>query len=159
MSKMQTAIFMILVLLGLATAGAYFTWRGIQPTASIEMDAATIALGKDLYQRTCASCHGAELQGQPDWTQRKPDGKLPAPPHDVTGHTWHHSDGDLFKIVKNGIQAFAGQDYKTDMPAYSGTLSDDQIRAVLAYIKSTWPEKQRKYQEQVTASGENPSGN
>ena len=47
----------------------------------------------------------------------------------------------LFKMTKYGIQALAGGDYKTRMLAYEGTLSDDDIVAVLSYIKSQWPDK------------------
>lgn len=102
--------------------------------------------GRTLYTANCASCHGANLEGQPDWMKRLPNGKLPAPPHDETGHTWHHSDGQLFTIVKFGLAAIA-PGYETDMPAFEGVLSDAQISAVLEYIKSTWPERARRYQE------------
>lgn len=153
MTKKKIAIIAAITI-GIAVAASYRIWLPQQLSAGTEPDPAVVAQGKDIYGQQCASCHGTELQGQPNWMQRKPDGKLPAPPHDASGHTWHHSDGDLFKIVKEGVQAFAGQDYKTDMPAYSGKLDDDQIRAAIAYIKSTWPEKQRKFQEQVTATGQ-----
>jgi mono/diheme cytochrome c family protein len=33
------------------------------------------------------------------------------------------------------------------MPAFDGVLTDEQIRAVLAFIKSTWPERERRFQE------------
>ena len=47
-----------------------------------------VALGKRIYAEHCASCHGANLEGQPNWRIRKPDGRMPAPPHDSSGHTW-----------------------------------------------------------------------
>lgn len=53
---------------------------------SAELDQ-RIALGKTVYDASCASCHGAKLEGQPDWRNRRPDGRLPAPPHDASGHT------------------------------------------------------------------------
>ena len=77
--------------------------------------------------------------------QRKPDGKLPAPPHDATGHTWHHSDEQLFRITKDGPGAIL-QGYETDMPGFADVLTDDQIRAILDYIKSKWPERERESQ-------------
>lgn len=98
-----------------------------------------LALGRQVYDAQCAACHGAKLEGQPDWRTRRDDGRLPAPPHDATGHTWHHPDRVLFEIVKFGVQRFAGEDYRSDMPAYEGRLSDAEIHAVLAYIRSTWP--------------------
>jgi mono/diheme cytochrome c family protein len=102
-------------------------------------DAAQVALGKALYAQYCASCHGVNLEGQPEWRERKPDGKMPAPPHDATGHTWHHPDDALFGITKQGIAAYAPPGYESDMPAFGGVLTDEQIWAVLAYLKSSWP--------------------
>ena len=102
--------------------------------------------GKVLYMEFCASCHGANLEGQPDWRQRLPNGRLPAPPHDETGHTWHHSDEQLFRIVKEGLAALA-PGFETDMQAYGGVLDDAQIEAILDYIKGTWPERERAIQQ------------
>ena len=102
--------------------------------------------GRALYTTNCASCHGANLEGQPDWMKRLPNGRLPAPPHDETGHTWHHSDEQLFTIVKFGLAAIA-PGYDSDMPAFESVLSDEQITAVFDYIKSTWPERAREYQQ------------
>jgi mono/diheme cytochrome c family protein len=104
-----------------------------------------IASGRQVYAEHCASCHGAELQGQPDWQTRLPNGRMPAPPHDASGHTWHHSDAQLFAIVKNGVSAIV-PGYESDMPGFTGVLNDDQIRLVLAFIKSTWPDRERAYQ-------------
>ena len=101
--------------------------------------------GRLLYLEHCASCHGEALEGQPDWMARKPDGRLPAPPHDDTGHTWHHSDRQLLTIVRDGLAAIA-PGYETDMPTYGGVLSDAEIIAILEHIKSTWPEREREYQ-------------
>ena len=95
-------------------------------------------LGKTVYDQHCASCHGVNLEGQEKWWIRNSDGKLPAPPHDESGHTWHHSDMVLFKLTKDGIQSIAGPNYQTDMIAYADVLSDEEIWAVIAFIKSTW---------------------
>ena len=98
-----------------------------------------LAEGKRLYDLHCASCHGLQLEGQPNWKTRMANRKLPAPPHDETGHTWHHPDEVLFGITKRGlVPPYAPPGYPSDMPAFAGTLSDDEIRAVLAYIKSHW---------------------
>jgi mono/diheme cytochrome c family protein len=56
-----------------------------------------IVAGQSLYADSCASCHGANLEGQPNWQSPNADGVLPAPPHDRTGHTWHHDDELLFE--------------------------------------------------------------
>jgi mono/diheme cytochrome c family protein len=105
-------------------------------------DAKNVAAGKAIYARHCAACHGANLEGQPNWRRRLPNGRLPAPPHDASGHSWHHPDTLLFGIVKNGlVPPYAPAGYASDMPAFGGVLSDDQIRAVLAYIQSRWPKQ------------------
>jgi mono/diheme cytochrome c family protein len=102
-------------------------------------DAAKIALGGKVYTAHCAACHGARLEGQADWRKRLPNGRMPAPPHDETGHTWHHPDRLLFGITKNGlVPPYAPEDYESDMPGFAGRLSDEEIWSVLAYIKSHW---------------------
>lgn len=106
--------------------------------ADSKPDAAHLALGQKLYAQHCASCHGANLEGQPQWQKRLPNGKMPAPPHDETGHTWHHPDEVLFGITKYGMALYAPPGYQSDMPAFGGQLSDDEIRAVLAFIQSRW---------------------
>lgn len=114
-------------------------------------DSARVAIGRDVYAAHCAACHGVDLEGQPDWQTPLPSGRMPAPPHDASGHTWHHSDSELFTITKKGMAAVV-PGYSSDMPAFEGVLSDDEIRAVLAYIRSTWPERERDYQEARTKS-------
>jgi len=99
-----------------------------------------IQVGQSTYAEHCAACHGTDLQGEPSWRSRGPDGLLPAPPHDQTGHTWHHSDEILFSIVKKGVGEAVGlEDYETNMPSFSDVLTDNEIWAVLAFITSTWP--------------------
>ena len=117
------------------------------------LEGSTVQLGSVLYDEQCASCHGRNLEGQPNWHKRDQDGYLPAPPHDETGHTWHHTDKDLFEMTKYGIQAFAGEGYKTRMPIYKDILSDSEIIAVLSFIKSRWPaEVIQIHNEQVNSS-------
>lgn len=125
----------------IAIAGAgYFLF-----SAPVDGHSAETTEGRLLYAENCASCHGANLESQPDWMKRKADGRLPAPPHDESGHTWHHSDEQLFRITKFGLQAIAPS-YESDMPAFEGVLSDAQIDAIIEFIKSTWPDRARAYQ-------------
>jgi len=106
-------------------------------------DAVKIAQGARIYVQNCAACHGAQLEGQPEWRRRLPNGRMPAPPHDESGHTWHHADRVLFAITKNGMVApNAPKDYQSDMPAFGGKLTDDEIWAALAYIKSYWKSRE-----------------
>src|SRR5215831_4195541 len=102
-----------------------------EPTKPDPNDPTLVARGKVVYSDRCASCHGANLEGQPNWRKRLPNGRLPAPPHDVTGHTWHHSERQLFDMVKNGTAAIM-PGYETDMPAYEDILTDADIWAVLS---------------------------
>ena len=85
--------------------------------------------GRQIYVEHCAVCHGIDLKGEPghpDWRQRKPNGRLPAPPHDESGHTWHHSDKQLFAMTKFGPARLIGDpNYPTDMPGFEGVVSDD----------------------------------
>ncbi len=114
-------------------------------------DRRVLALGKTLYADSCASCHGLELEGQvEDWRSPGPDGLMPAPPHDETGHTWHHTDQILFEITKYGIVAAANlKNYTSAMPVYEGVLTDAEIIAVLSYIKSTWPDEIRSGHDEM----------
>ncbi len=114
-------------------------------------NARQVAAGQVIYRQHCATCHGANLEGQPNWKQPLPTGGLPAPPHDDTGHTWHHPDQLLFRITKLGGQAATESDFQSNMPAFQGVLSDSDIWAVLAFIKSTWSPQARDFQESANA--------
>lgn len=108
------------------------------------------ANGKMLYQTYCATCHGAQGEGQPNWKTKNPDGIYPAPPHDASGHTWHHADGLLFRIVREGGQATGPAGFQSGMPAWKATLTDAQIVATLEYIKTFWGATEREFQAGVT---------
>ena len=106
MSKVYYAsLFSVALVIGTLV---YYLNSPIQPAnASVSLkpeDKSVILLGKNIYAQNCASCHGANLEGQKNWMSRLPNGMMPAPPHDVTGHTWHHSDNYLFLITKYGVE-------------------------------------------------------
>lgn len=145
MMRRPLPILTLCALLAALAVGGWWAWSVRQ---AIDPDnPRQVARGAGLYAIHCAQCHGASLQGEADWRTRKPDGQLPAPPHDASGHTWHHSDEHLFGITKHGMARYAPPDYKSAMPSYVGKLSDAEIRAVIAFIKSTWPEPIRRRQE------------
>nr|WP_143705476.1 cytochrome c [Pollutimonas subterranea] len=154
----RTLIFGVVgvAIMGVA-AILYSTMRQSGPAFIDPANQTLVMQGKAIYTNNCAACHGESLQGQPNWRERMPNGKLPAPPHDKTGHTWHHPDAMLVDMVRNGLvpgkTAPAG--YVSDMPAYGGILSDDEIIAVLTYIKSTWPPKVLEAQKEVTLQRQN----
>lgn len=123
--------------------------------ADHELEGRDIAAGQALYGEACAACHGAALEGQPDWRSPGPDGVLPAPPHDISGHTWHHDNALLFEYTKLGgagaLAARGVSDFNSGMPGFDGVLSDAEIWDILAYIRSTWPEREQNFQ-----AGRNP---
>lgn len=139
----------------LALLAALAGYRALAPSGSGYIDPGDrrlVDLGKGVYASHCAACHGAKLEGQPNWRERRADGRLPAPPHDVTGHTWHHPDAVLLNIIRHGMQpgVTAPPGYQSDMPAYEGILSEQEMRAVLAYIKDAWPQEARLLQRRAT---------
>ena len=138
-----------LSLLGGSIAAGLF-WIGPDRGGPSEPSAERLDRGRTIYAANCAVCHGVELEGQPDWKSRLPTGRMPAPPHDASGHTWHHPDEVLFRITKEGPAAVVGGSYESDMPGFGGVLSDDEILAVLAFIKSTWPERERTHQAEIS---------
>jgi mono/diheme cytochrome c family protein len=140
-----------LALVALAGMGFATLLRGPVPGAILRPDdPRLLATGERVYAAHCAACHGERLQGQPNWRERGPDGLLPAPPHDASGHTWHHPDAVLVEITKHGVAAAARmKDYRSAMPAYEGILSDEEIVAVLSWIKAQWPADVRRLQDEV----------
>lgn len=155
MSGKSNLIIVAIVAVVLAVVGiAYITVIGgggesqTQGVADIS-NPEQVALGAAVYAKSCADCHGANLEGKPNWRVKNADGTLKPPPHDATGHTWHHPDNLLFKITKDGGQDGAPAGFTSAMPGFGKNLSDEEIWAVVAYIKSRWPEKIQKRQEIV----------
>ena len=126
------------VLLALVALTAFSLRSGTVPPID-HADTTVVALGWQVYQAQCAGCHGANLEGEENWQDRDPTGLIKAPPHDETGHTWHHGDGYLFDSIKQGGARLSADVGTSAMPAYGNVLLDTEITAVLAYIKSTWP--------------------
>ena len=133
---MRLAVLLVTVLISLHLIGSARDVLSGEKSASAKQ---VVAVGQAIYVKQCARCHGDDLQGQPNFRQRLPNGKMPAPAHDETGHTWHHADWQLFEITKTGRQPFRPPEYETDMPAYKDILTDEEIWAVLAFIKNSWP--------------------
>lgn len=147
----RSLIVVLSVVAGLTAAGAtaWLVQRKHVPPISAD-DPRQVALGASVYAARCAQCHGANLEGQPNWRERQANGRLPAPPHDASGHTWHHPDEILFGITKNGMAPYAPAGYACDMPAFAGVLTDDEIAAALAYIESRWPADVRARQARTS---------
>ena len=110
-----------------------------------QLDAARVAEGEAIYGQYCSSCHGADLSGDPGWKTRNADGSFRPPPHDNSGHTWHHSDGLLLALTRDGSGL-----PESRMPRFGNALTDDEIGAVFEFLKSTWGPEERAFQWQVT---------
>ncbi|WP_342586310.1 MULTISPECIES: c-type cytochrome [unclassified Leisingera] len=146
-----------------ALAGAFASLVGVGSTqAQVQPANADLSRGEELYGEHCASCHGVNLEGQEDWQSPDGDGVLRAPPHDRTGHTWHHDDALLFSYTKFGGKAallsMGVTGVISGMPGFEDTLSDQDVWDVLAFIKSTWPERLQEAQKQRTLMAQ-PQGN
>ena len=126
--------------------------RGASHRADPE-NAPQVAHGSELYAAHCAQCHGANLEGDENWQTPLADGGLRAPPHDESGHTWHHADAHLFAYSKNGGKDMVPAQFKSNMPGFAEKLTDGDIWAVLAYIKSRWPRHILLRQDRLNAEG------
>ncbi len=103
--------------------------------ASEEGSAQLLARGEQLYAANCQVCHG-DREGT--------GGTGGAPPHNETGHTWHHPDAQLNDWILNGKLGFG------EMPAFKDVMSEGQVEAVLTYIKTWWTPEQRESQTDVS---------
>lgn len=113
-------------------------------------DPQTVALGEAVYQANCAACHGVNLEGEADWKMQNEDGSFRAPPHTAEGHTWHHPDAQLIEAIKQGGRRFERLNIggTSNMPAYEDILTDEEIAAVLVFLKSRWPAEIQAAQQQ-----------
>jgi mono/diheme cytochrome c family protein len=96
--------------------------------------AAAFAHGKGVYESVCGICHGADGLGKPGV----------APP--LAGSSWVTAKGDyrLAHIPLAGINGpveVAGKDWNMAMAAMGAALPDDDLAAVLTYIRGSWGNK------------------
>lgn len=89
--------------------------------AAVTLPARAQNSGADTYKAKCQSCHGADGLGN------TPVGKMVKIVSFKDPAVISATDADLIAVVKNG---------KNKMPAYNGKLTDDQITAVVAYIRT-----------------------
>jgi mono/diheme cytochrome c family protein len=129
------------------TAASHVAIAGAANDAPL-LDPDSVKSGRAIYGQHCASCHGANAQGAPDWQKRDAHGELPAPPHDAEGHTWRHSDAVLYDMVAKGWRDPFNKTVRLTMPAFGDVLSPEQIRAVIMYLKMLWTAEQRRFQSE-----------
>jgi ubiquinol-cytochrome c reductase cytochrome b subunit len=89
--------------------------------------------GAAVFAANCASCHQANGQGQP--------GVFPP----LAGSQYVLGDktklGHILLYGLNGKITVKGGNYNGQMPAWKGQLSNDDIAAVITYIRSSWGNK------------------
>ncbi len=152
------ATLIILAIAAAALMGCSSSSESDDPAVETPTD--PIATGQKVFASNCAACHGAGGVGQSNWHIRKADGTLPAPPLNGEGHTWHHGDGLLYRIVSEGGAALEAPGLKSVMPAFGERLSHQEIVAVLTYVKSHWEGKMSRglfiSESQAFASQQDP---
>lgn len=124
--------------------------NGIEVPPVPTLDSNRASRGASLYSQYCAPCHGANLEGAPDWKQRLADGSFPPPPHDSSGHTWHHADSLLLQIMAEG----GDRAYNSKMPGFGDQLSPGELSAILDFLKSRWGREEREFQWWITVTQE-----
>jgi len=125
--RIRSGVYSVLLLLaGVATAAGSTRWYSEDQ----------LRLGEQVFQQHCASCHGKQAEGTPDWRKTGPDGKYLPPPLNGTAHAWHHSLKVLLRQIRMGGQPLGGT-----MPGFAGKLSDEEMLAAIAWFQSRWPER------------------
>ena len=136
-----------------AAAAGYIALTGSFAGRGTGLDPQVVARGQALYTEHCQRCHGADLEGQKGWETRRADGTIPAPPQNETGHTWQHPDRQIFDYIRLGGGIFSKRGERSEMPSFGDTLGEPDIWAVMAYIKSRWPEETRARQLRANMLG------
>ena len=139
MSRSLLSVVVGLSIVGLSILGCSATVPEPQSEATSDASNGGVRSGRQIFASTCAVCHGAEGEGAENWMVRGEDGRLPPPPLNGEGHTWHHSDGVLYGIVSEGG---LGLGFGSNMPAFKDELSREEIIAVLEYVKTLWEGKE-----------------
>ena len=133
-----------LIALGLTACGRPAGSTTVVPYPTL--DPSLVALGREVYVANCATCHGPNAEGALNWATPGPDGLLPAPAHDDSGHTWHHPDRVLYETIRDGMSDPLQPGAPLRMPSFRETLSDSEVLALIAYFKSLWSEEHRLWQ-------------
>ncbi len=138
------------------TAGSLYwdRWGNQSATVADHSNASQVALGHSLYDQHCAYCHGAALEGRTGWAGDFPTGGRPPLPLDGSAAIWRLGDRDLFDVSKFGGQPFSPPTYRNEMPGFEGQLADADLWAIIAFVKSRWPEEVRERQREAARERE-----
>lgn len=104
-------------------------------------DPALIRTGLIEYYEMCVVCHGA-----PGVKISATGQGLNPPPPELAGEAGHEDPGELFWITKNGIKM-------TGMPAFGVTHSDEELWAIVAFMKRMADLTPEQYQQMVREAG------
>ena len=154
-TKNLLLVFLLLIMLSITSCSAqpptpFTNPQGTPYPPMPTSDKAQVKLGRQVYEATCAVCHGANAEGAINWMTPDAQGNQLAPPHDDNGHTWHHSDRVLYEMIRDGMRDPLRPNSPFRMPAFGNRLSDQEIRAVIAYFRSLWSPEHREYQWEQT---------
>jgi mono/diheme cytochrome c family protein len=100
------------------------------PTTSVAENHLLLRLGANIYDAKCASCHGADGRG-----------KLPDYPPLADNQSIQMSSAvNPIRMVLNGgfPPGTAGNPKPFGMPPFAQSLSDDEVAAVVTYIRVSW---------------------
>jgi cbb3-type cytochrome c oxidase subunit III len=97
----------------------------------VAADAASIAAGKQVYEKNCANCHGKTGAGDGAMGS-----ELNPKPSNFTDADWKHgsTDGEIYTVIKDGAKG-------TGMKAFNSKLAAKDIWNVVNYIRSLGPAK------------------
>jgi mono/diheme cytochrome c family protein len=107
-------------------AGASSNDDPVPPTSPVASSSSSIAEGRQLFAKQCATCHGPGAKG---------DGKsgltLNPRPANLTDETWKHgsTDGEIFLIIRDGVQ-------QTGMRGFSGRLTSREMWNIVNYLRT-----------------------
>lgn len=136
----KTLVWFFIGLSSLIVGGGYFYYSQQNPARALTSN--SNLNGERIFAKNCLVCHGPEAIGEDPSQPRggiKANREYLAPALNGKGHTWHHANEELLNIIKNGSIAD-----DSPMKGFKDRLSDQEIVAVLDYIKSLWPEEIQK---------------
>lgn len=146
---MKCKMTLIVIIAGLVLVGCSDNDQASTPTSTVapppvaklvkvqrQLDFNQVRRGAQLFQQSCAQCHGQQGEGAPNWRQRNADGKFPPPPVNGSGHAWHHPMTALKHTIRNGTEKLGGS-----MPGWKDKLSEQEMDDVITWFQSKWPDE------------------
>lgn len=140
-----------LTLLLMGNARLNKTYKFPPSNLTIPTDAASIARGQHIAETLCEGCHAPDLSGINNWFAAAPLGTIDTANltsgRGGVGQTY--TDEDFVSAIRHGIDS---KGKPTFMPAVVSTayLSDEDLAAVIAYVKSVPPVDHITYGKQFT---------